>query len=70
MKQGVFGFGRRGSRDHAATDPQWPEIIVADPKKYPGLMQDLAQRALHRLGKPHEQQYCPLCKAERSESAA
>lgn len=66
MRQKAFVFGRGDAR----ADAKWPEIVAADPQRYPGLLQNLAQTALHRLSRPHPQQDCPLCKVERSESAA
>jgi hypothetical protein len=58
MKQQRFNFayGRNGK---AAAE--WPAIVAADPAKYPGLLQELAALELHRSGKVHASDRCPLC---------
>lgn len=73
MKQSAFKFGgyaKKRRYEDTTAKAQWPAIIAADPVRYPGLMQEIALRALHRTGKPHREQNCPLCQEERLELAS
>jgi hypothetical protein len=69
MNQIPFKFGGHAKRryDGASNNMAWPEVIAADPVRYPGVMQDIAMRSLHHADKPHRERDCPLCKAERLE---
>lgn len=58
MKQKRFNFG------HTKTikAEEWVSIVSGDPERYPSpLMQRMAAMALHRAGKPHQSEHCPLC---------
>jgi len=56
-----FDFVGRKARRPRSTNLQWPEIVAAEPTRYSGLLQNLAQRALHREGKLHRSEDCSLC---------
>jgi hypothetical protein len=45
--QEQFDFGKQ-RKQKAAAEPEWAEIVLADPIRYPGIMQTLASMALHR----------------------
>jgi hypothetical protein len=71
MNQAKFNFkNRHPPRRYQSVNAGvlWPQILAADPEKYPGLMQVIAQRALHRLGKPHCESDCPLCLGQVGQS--
>jgi len=58
-----FGIGRSPRRyRNASAHARWADIVLANPTKYPSpLMRSVALAALHRQGKQHESEGCPLC---------
>ena len=63
MTRTSYNFGGRSPRRYRNADAcgDWALIVASQPERYAGILQDLAQRALHRLGKPHRSQDCSLC---------
>jgi hypothetical protein len=58
-------FDFRQSQKKSPAEPEWAEIIAADPIRYrSSLMQRAAAMALHRSGKAHASDRCPLCQRE------
>jgi hypothetical protein len=72
QKQQSFKFGTRTARSYgnAAENALWAEITAADPVKYAGQCLKWALQALHRAGRPHQKENCPLCEEEQLEKAA
>jgi hypothetical protein len=70
--QTAFKFGSREARRYQGANPNvgWAEVVLADPIRYWGLMQVWALKALHRAGKSHPEQDCPLCQESRLENVA
>jgi len=43
---------------------RWAEIVIGHPGDYPRFLRELALKELHRNGKAHASQDCPLCREE------
>jgi hypothetical protein len=56
---------RRNTRrryQNSVRDGRWAEVVLGSPDKYPSpLMRSLALGVVHRNGKAHEREGCPLC---------
>ena len=65
MRRATSGFGAgRSPRQYrnAGAHARWAEIVLDNPVKYPSpLMRSVALATMHRQGKQHESEGCPLC---------
>ncbi len=66
-EQRPFIFTPRSRRHQPDSEAGWADLVMENPAKYGALVVDLALQAIHRAGRPHKQDECPLCIERKQE---